>query len=888
MSSNELRFSLLIVLAFIMIGLGCSSGGEAPVTTPDTASNLISNAKGDTGRVLWGIWEIRFDPARMSVEVVPVRDIQLHYDITTMILPPACSNCLVITINSFDTHTRILDADVKLYNPYPIAGHDVRGILFTNSAGHELTNPDNWTALWDKPGGKDINPFKAYAKDEANRLFAGKAEHTEKFLLKMPNPPQYNAIKFAVDASWPGNCREPYEINNFEQEIIEPDVGASGGVSVDVRDWQGDVSEVTINAQPITGEETTQLTHLSADTWGALLTNNAGVPAGDYETTVAAKSANSGNIILYDIVNITISGIPDAPVEVTPPWLNFAPMDICVEGSYAYIAGDANGFHIFNISNPSKPVWVNKVKGEGRAVSLTVSGGYAYMLDYKLEIIDIDPPESAYLVKGFDLGALGFGIDLSGNYAYIACGESLRIVDISLPESPLLVKSIDMPPGAGNVAVANGYAFVADGDNGIQVVDIEPPESAYVAKTVDTPGKAYDVELSDGYAYVADGGSGFQVMDIDPIDAAAIVKTVDMEWPSSLTISGNYAYVTNVDLQIVDISTPEEATVVKSVDIPVNAAAVDVQNGYAYIADEFVAIRVVDVTPPESAEIVGSAETLGHIHGGAYCNGYVFMGDSSTGVKTVDVDPPESAYLYKTIGTNGSAARIAVDSGYAYVADWNAGLTILDIDPVESAYIAKSVGPFYGVGVAYQDGYAYVPGDNAGLNIVDVDPIESASVVKNISTPDYAKDIAVSGSIAVLAIYDSGVQIIDISVPESASVINTVDTPGKALNVDICGDYAYVADYISGIQIIDISTPGSADICGFIPCEYAYDVVVSNGYAYIADLSAGLVTADVDPPGSAHILATVHSDGSFYGVFVSGSYAYLCKDYGGLGIFKLW
>jgi hypothetical protein len=97
-----------------------------------------------------------------------------------------------------------------------------------------------------------------------------------------------------------------------------------------------------------------------------------------------------------------------------------------------------------------------------------------------------------------------------------------------------------------------------------------------------------------------------------------------------------------------------------------------------------------------------------------------------------------------------------------------------------------------------------------------------------------------------------------------------------------------VADYNSGIQIIDISTPGSAYICGFIPCQYAYDVVVSNGYAYIADLSAGLVTADIDPPGSAHIIATVPSDGSFYGVFVSGSYAYLCKDYGGLGIFKLW
>jgi hypothetical protein len=112
-------------------------------------------------------------------------------------------------------------------------------------------------------------------------------------------------------------------------------------------------------------------------------------------------------------------------VEVTPPWLNFIPQDIFVEGNYAYVAGGLKGLHIFNISDPLNPFWVNWVdipvyKYEGYAYSVHVSGGYAFIAaGYSgLQIIDVDPPESASIVKSVQIPDIAPGWSNGANEVY--------------------------------------------------------------------------------------------------------------------------------------------------------------------------------------------------------------------------------------------------------------------------------------------------------------------------------------------------------------------------------------------------------------------------------------------------------------------------------------
>ena len=167
----------LIIALTIMAYSGCS-GSPNPIDTGMTEEDAPIERTRNSDRMLWGVWELHFDQTEMSVSAKPLRTAMPHFDITDYILPPACDDCFSIGVNGFNTTTRILDADVTLRNPLAITGRDVRGILFTNQYGHLVTNANGWTELWDIPNGEDINPFRAFAKSEPNRVFAGGTEHT--------------------------------------------------------------------------------------------------------------------------------------------------------------------------------------------------------------------------------------------------------------------------------------------------------------------------------------------------------------------------------------------------------------------------------------------------------------------------------------------------------------------------------------------------------------------------------------------------------------------------------------------------------------------------------------------------------------------------------------
>ncbi len=304
-----MHFKLYVPLALltILLAVGCSGSGMDNTASPMMPPPALGERNPASQRALWGFWEISFEGESLTPRIEPMRAAELHYNITPMVTPPQCFDCISIVVNSFDTVTRIMDVDVTLKNPASVSGHDVRGILFTSDAGHELRNADDWTGLWDIAGGDEINPFKAFAKTNPGRVFAGFQQHLEKYLVYIPKPPQYAAIRYAVDVSWPGNCWEPYSIENFNQEEITSDAGSHGLVTVDVHDWQGDTDEVNIYAPLITGEPFTALAHQGGDIWSVDLNNTLGAPPGDYDAKIEAGSANSGETKLYDFVTITIT-----------------------------------------------------------------------------------------------------------------------------------------------------------------------------------------------------------------------------------------------------------------------------------------------------------------------------------------------------------------------------------------------------------------------------------------------------------------------------------------------------------------------------------------------------------------------------------------------------
>jgi hypothetical protein len=300
MMSKVICVSLFLIAA-MLLSVGCSGTQGDPVI-PENYSPTKDNQQ----RYLLGIWDVSFDLNGLTASITTRRDLAAHLDVTGFITPPQCNECIMIYVYSFDPYTRILDADITVLNPEPNPVYDARYILMTNEKGHLLTNPDGWTDLFDLLGGMDINPFKAFAKEVENRTYLPYANHTEKYLVYIPKPPDYAVIRFVADACYPSNCTEPYSIENFTHGELASTTGSSCVAEVTVRDWQENASDVKLNAPEITDEEFVDFTHYVNDIWQLDLVNNMGAPAGDYEVLIQASSTDADGHILYNFITITI------------------------------------------------------------------------------------------------------------------------------------------------------------------------------------------------------------------------------------------------------------------------------------------------------------------------------------------------------------------------------------------------------------------------------------------------------------------------------------------------------------------------------------------------------------------------------------------------------
>ena len=258
--------------------------------------------------VLSGIWDVAQSdrqgdaPGSASQQglcISPSRELAYHFNITQWIPAPR------FVVRAYDQVKKILSLDATISNPYTISGYDVRLIIYTDTLGHKLINADDWTSLYDISGGLPINPFKAFARSQANRKFDGQTQYTERCNIYLPDGDLHFTI--AIDASYPSNCGEPYELTNFTQGIILDQLGSSTELEITAHSWSNDVNSVRLYCPQITGTSLVSFNPIDSEKWGYTLTNNTGAQSGNYFGYLIATTAKSGSLALYDEVTVKIT-----------------------------------------------------------------------------------------------------------------------------------------------------------------------------------------------------------------------------------------------------------------------------------------------------------------------------------------------------------------------------------------------------------------------------------------------------------------------------------------------------------------------------------------------------------------------------------------------------
>ncbi len=617
--------SMIFVLLFFF-SCACSNDKDA------VQSDFIGHFQSDESliinqnRNIIAIYEAVINPESGFFEITPTtRTSAYHF--------PLSDYYNVLTITDFGWLPNFW-ADIKLTHPYPgsgIDGFDPRVIailpanpsvsfnypIFNAFANNSvLLEPDGYTKLFDELGGSipgNTNPFKAYFKEQPNRVWlsTGETEETQRWEMDLAGFGGPLSFIFVVDVTtnYPmppqpviDNAPEPVQINVEVGDGLTAN-GGNADIDVTLLDWQGQAGiKIKIEA-PDLFNNSVQLLYSEPGQnpdeyiFSGAISNDLLSPSGEYNILVA----------VWDILT-GVHVFKEATVLVEEePTLN--------------------------------PVIITTVETDDSAVEVVVSDGYAYVADYDggLQIIDIDPPESASIINSVPMNnATGLDVD-------------------------------------------NGYAFVATNYDGLQIVDIDPIESAYIVKTIETEHYANKVIVSNGYAYISDE-SRLTIIDIDPLDSAHIVSSViTCNMARRLCLDGGYAYLANTGcgVMVVDVSPPETAHFVKQIWPPTTAKDIEIVGDLAYVSN-FHSLEIIDIEPLESAHIINTVSAPGYSYGLCVSGGYVYYADYHY-VQIIDINPPESAYIVATIDTPGKADDVLVVDNFAYVPCRSAGLCIIQL-----------------------------------------------------------------------------------------------------------------------------------------------------------------------------------------------------------------
>jgi len=925
-------FVLLASIAFAQAACSGSSKGQSPVEPSTKISELPESfgTEDTSGLSVLAVYDAVIDPVAKTFTVTPMsRESAYHFPLNNY-LP----NVLQIVDYGW---TPNFWADIKLTHPFPgsgIDGFDPRviaiipanpGVSFNypllNCIGNNsvVLNPDGYTKLFDGIGGSipgNTNPFKAYFKVTGNRVWAanGQTTATQRWQMRLSGFGGPMIFKLVVDIStnYPNppqegvdNAPEPVDIKGFVYDYLTPQ-GGSVDVDVEIIDWQG-ISGSTFGAieapDLFTGLvnfqydfEISQYQHA----FTATISNDLNAPEGDYKMLIAFWDSGTSIFMFKEFDIIVREPSSFNPVDVTSIWLEKMDIrDIYVDNNYMFILSKIypeTALLIYDKNAEPVPHPISYVDGlTWDADEIQVQNGYLYIANglQGMEIIDIDPIESAHIVKTVSTGEQALDIGVSSNYACIVDEGGLEIVDISVPENASIVRSLDID--IDNVDLSTGYAFGISEDNRtIMAIDIDPPQSAYVVSSLSIgPRPPIKIQISEGYAYVIHDLNTLDLVDIDPPESMSLVSQVSVPGNHyDLCVYNGFAYVTSkygsggYDFYVIDVEPPENPYMIKTLEVTYKMVCVTSDGEYAYAGTSEDGVQFIDVNPPEMSQIIYSFCNPHHPKCIEIDGDNVYMGDSNRKFVIIDKEPIESAHLLNMDIGFSIPNDMDIVGDYAFCTCAGA-FESYRIEPPETTH---SVGIFKGSLVAdyveVSNSLAYTGG--FGFKVFDVNQPENPEIIKEIYVS--TGDLDIQDGYAYIA-GNSGLNIIDIEPLDSASLVGSLSISERIYDVDVEGNYCYLADEINGLRIVNVESPTSPFIVKtvFTP-TFVRDVYFHNGYVYIAG-GQSFYIIDAVPPQGAYIATSMQdvfsSSYTIQDIKADNDYAYLAVGGSGLRIFRL-
>jgi hypothetical protein len=123
--------------------------------------------------------------------------------------------------------------------------------------------------------------------------------------------------------------------------------------------------------------------------------------------------------IINELVILDVSD-PASPT-VTATYTLGDPVEVVIEGDYAFVADYDLGVLAIDISDPAAPVLLDSITTPGRPHDIVIDGDYAVVADQSaaVTVLDISDPTDLVIEESLDIG-ICHGLTLAGDYIYAA------------------------------------------------------------------------------------------------------------------------------------------------------------------------------------------------------------------------------------------------------------------------------------------------------------------------------------------------------------------------------------------------------------------------------------------------------------------------------------
>jgi hypothetical protein len=522
---------------------------------------------------------------------------------------------------------------------------------------------------------------------------------------------------------------------------------------------------------------------------------------------------------------------------------------VMLAGDQLFVADDVAGVQILNVHFNGSPTLTGTFNTAGTAFDVTVSGNVAYVADGTngLVMLDVTNLSTPTLLGTYGTPGVATGVEVRGSVAYVADGASgLQLINVSNPAAPVLLGSFNTAGSAQSVDVSGKYAYVADRLNGLVILNVNNPASPTLVGAYDTPGDAFSVAISGTEAFMGDQGSGLQVVDVLNPASPTLIETFDTTGNAGgVAVANRLAFVADgtPGLRLIAVRSalpvPNEAG---SLDTPDFARRLAVVGTIAYIADDDASgLQIYDISNPAAPAALGSYNTPGTAYDVVVSGTRAYVADGPAGLIILDVTSPASPVILGGFDTPGNAQGVAVSGNFAYIADGMNGAIVLNIsNPAAPSMVQNIAIPNVSSGIAVSGKNVFVAHGGQGLRTFTINPSNgNLQFQGNISLGGNANYVSVVGSTVFLA--DGDLEIIDVTNMASPFLWATHVTPGDAQGVSVVGNFAYVADGVLGLRVIDVSNPNTPIfVSSYDTPGTALGVVAAGSRAFVADADYGL------------------------------------------------